>query len=76
MIGDKNSRPSNAPDKSTARLTANRRLSTEIHSSVCNGRDCKRASFSEIAVLSSEAGFKGESDEGVRELIGAYSPAE
>jgi hypothetical protein len=29
-----------------------------------------------MAVLSSEAEFKGESDEGVRELIGANSPVE
>lgn len=29
-----------------------------------------------MAVLSSEAEFNGESDEGVRELIGANSPVE
>ena len=76
MIGDKNNRPSHAPIKSTDRLRKNRGPSSEIHSSVRKGRDCNRASFSEMTVLSSEAGFKGDSDEGVRELIGANSPGE
>ena len=48
----------------------------EIHSSVRKNSGSKCASFSEIFVLSTEAAFKGESDEGVRELIGAYSPVE
>jgi len=76
MTGDKTNRPKSDPTKSTDRFTTNRKLSAQIHSSVRKGKDCNCASFSEIAVLSSEAEFKGASDEGVSELIGAYSPAE